>query len=63
MPDKQWLTIDDVVREFGISKSTQAKLRMKRKIPFSKVGRMVRYRRDKLDNWLNAAEVSRGGAA
>jgi hypothetical protein len=53
-----WLIPEDLERPpreggYRISKSTQAKLRMKREIPFSKRGNMVYYRRDLIDQWLN----------
>jgi len=49
---KRWLSPDDLFKEFGFSKSNQDKLRMNRKIPFSKVGRYVRYDRLEIDKWL-----------
>jgi len=54
---KQWLTPDDLEAEFGFSKSTQAKYRMNRKIPFSKVGKYIRYNRDEIDKWLKDNSV------
>jgi len=59
-PLKRWLTPDDLVKEYDFSKSNQEKLRMNRKIPFSKVGRYVRYDRAKIDQWLenNSIDVA-----
>ena len=59
-PLKRWLTPDDLVKEYDFSKSNQEKLRMNRKIPFSKVGRYVRYDRVKIDLWLenNSIDVA-----
>lgn len=59
--DKKWFSPDEFFEEFGISKSTQAKYRMKKKIPYSKIGsRYIRYDRSKIDAWLESHEV--GGA-
>ena len=56
---KRWLTPNELFREYLISESTQAKYRMERKIPFSKIGKYVRYDRVKIEQWLedNAVEV------
>ena len=55
---KQWLTPDDLQEEFAFSKSRQAKLRMERKIPFSKIGSYVRYSRDEINRRLEDAKVA-----
>jgi len=56
--NKRWLSPDEFEKEFGISKSTQAKYRLeKNKIPFSKIGKFIRYDRIKIDKWLESNEV------
>ena len=56
---KKWLTPDELEQEYGFSKSTQSKYRMWRKIPFSKIGKYIRYNREEIDKWLedNAVEM------
>ena len=57
---KQWLTPVDVANsedDFAISKSTQARLRTERKIPFVRMGRQIRYERVKLEEWMRKHEV------
>jgi len=57
---KRWLSPDDLANEYGFSKSTQAKMRMassKSKLPFSKIGKFVRYDRILLDLWLEQHQV------
>jgi len=54
---KRWLTPTDLEDEFGFAKSTQAKMRMNRKIPFSKLGKFIRYDRNEIDLWLEEAKV------
>ena len=49
---KRWLTIEDVEQEYGFSNNTQKRMRMLKQIPFSKVGKKVRYDRLELDKWL-----------
>ena len=55
---KEWLTPLELQEEYGFSKSTQAKMRMKKTIPFSKVGNYIRYSRTAIDQWLEDAKVS-----
>jgi len=62
-PIKQnrWLTPKDVVQEYGISINTQAKYRMRGLIPFSKINKIIRCDRTKLDEWFeyHAIDVKR----
>lgn len=55
--NKRWLTPDEVEKEFNISKSTQAKWRMQKKIPFSKVGKFVLYDLHEINNWLEMSKA------
>jgi hypothetical protein len=54
---KEWLRPADLEIEYGILKSSQAKLRMDKKIPYSKIGNFVHYNREKINNWLNEHEM------
>ena len=51
-PSQQWITPTQLFEEYKFALSTQAKYRMERKIPFSKVGRYIRYNRDEINQWL-----------
>ena len=53
----RWISPEEFCKEYGISTSTQAKWRMERKIPYSKIGRFVRYNRDLIDEWLLAHQI------
>ena len=55
--NKMWLMPQDLADEYGFSKSRQARLRMERKIPFSKVGNYIRYNRIAINEWLEKAKV------
>lgn len=54
--EKRWLSPDDLFHQYGISKSTQAKMRMLKSdsgFPFSKIGaKYIRYDRVLIDKWL-----------
>lgn len=54
---KEWLTPKELQKDYLISTSTQAKYRMDRKIPFSKIGRYIRYSRDEINKWFEANVV------
>lgn len=57
------MTPADVAKEpsengYGIAEQTQAKMRMNKKIPFSKIGnKFVRYDRVELDKWMEQHAV------
>ena len=55
---KEWLTPEDLEVEYGIKKSTQNKMRMRKAIPYSKIGaKVVRYNRERINQWLTDAKV------
>lgn len=57
---RRWLTPDGLEEEYGFRKSTQAKMRMASNsstIPFSKIGRYIRYDRIAIDRWLEDHKV------
>jgi len=59
----RWLTPDDVAKPtneggYEIAKQTQAVMRMKGTIPYSKISsRFIRYDRLELDKWLESHAV------
>lgn len=56
--EKKYLTQDELEAEFLISKSTQSKYRMQKKIPFIKIGgRYIRYSREQIEAWLDSHSV------
>ena len=55
--EKRWLTPWGFELEHQIKESTQAKYRMKKLIPFSKIGKFIRYDRFEIDKWLEANKI------
>lgn len=53
----EWLTPEDLENNLGIKKSTQAKLRMKRLLPFAKFGKFVFYDRKEIDELLKTHRI------
>ena len=54
---KKYLNPKELKKIYGFSIDNQAKLRADRKIPFSKIGRYIRYSRDEIDNWIQTNKV------
>ena len=53
----EWYTPQGLEDNYGFSKSRQARLRMENKIPYSKIGRYIRYSREAINQWLEDARV------
>lgn len=56
-PQKRWLNPKELAAEYGFTESNQGKLRMKRLIPFSKMGNYIRYDRIEIDLWIESNKV------
>ena len=57
--EKKYLTQEELETEYAISKSTQSKYRMQKKIPFIKIGgRYIRYSREQIEAWLDSHSVA-----
>jgi hypothetical protein len=55
---KEWLNPQEVNTEFGFSVSTIAKWRMdKINLPFSKMGKYIRYKRDDIVQFIESGKV------
>jgi predicted DNA-binding transcriptional regulator AlpA len=55
---KEWLNPKEVSKEFGFSTSTIAKWRMdKINLPFSKIGKYIRYKRDDIIEFIESGKV------
>mgnify|MGYP005990886275 CR=1 FL=1 len=60
MSEKRWLTPKDIEIEYEISESCQAKKRMQKIIPYTKVGKFIRYDRVLINKWLENHNVTEG---
>jgi len=55
---KEWLIAKEVYEEFGFSVSTLAKWRMKKlNLPFSKMGKYIRYKRSDIEAFIQGNKV------
>ena len=51
-PDKQYLTVDEVARRFGINVTTVYRLAQRGKLPAFKVGNQWRFSEARLEEWV-----------
>lgn len=58
MKNPDLMTPDEAAKYLNISKLTLYGWTSKRKVPFRKVGRLIRFEKDELDNWTRRSEVS-----
>ncbi len=54
---KEWLNPNELESEFGILKSTAAKMRMAKTLPYHKIGKYVRYSRSDINKLFLDAKV------
>ena len=57
MVKKEWLTPEELQEEYGISIHAQNRMRMERRIPYSKVGKFIRYKRSEIEKWLEDHKI------
>jgi len=55
---KRWLTIEELESEYGFNRHTQSRMRHLKTIPFSKVGKQIRYDRELINEWLESKRVN-----
>ena len=56
--EDRWLSIEEICRHLGISKDTAYRWIDKRNMPAHRVGRLWKFKKDEVDEW-----VRNGGAA
>lgn len=56
--NKDFLTIQEVITLYSLSKDTQNKYRMQKKIPYVKIGKKIFYEKVKLDEWFKNHTVN-----
>jgi len=49
---EQWITPEQLEKELGITIATQNRLRSDRQIPFTKVGKYIKYNKQVINDWL-----------
>ncbi|WP_415406976.1 helix-turn-helix transcriptional regulator [Sulfurovum sp. CS9] len=59
-PQNRFMTPKQLEAEYSFSEANQAQMRMKKRIPYIKIGGYVKYDRQAIDKWLeqNAVQVT-----
>ena len=55
---REWINPKEFEEEFGISIPTQDRWRRERYIPFSRVGRNIRYSRTRINEWFKDHDIA-----
>ncbi|RXJ77356.1 helix-turn-helix domain-containing protein [Arcobacter sp. KX21116] len=55
--NNRWMSPKNFELKYQIKQSTQAKMRMKKLIPFSKIGKFIRYDQIEIDKWFENHKV------
>lgn len=58
---KRWISPAEFEEEFGVCKSTQAKWRMNKKIPYSKFSKIIRYDRERIHELFESCNHDMAG--
>jgi len=53
-----WLTPAQLHSEYGISITKQNRIRREKKIPFSKIGNAIMYKRTEIEAWLDDHKIN-----
>ena len=57
---KRWLSPSELEAEYGFSRSVQSKMRMQSSnsnLPFSKIGKFIKYDCEAIDEWIQNHQV------
>ena len=53
----RWLSVDDIAAYLGIKRETLYKWLAEKDIPAHKVGRLWKFRKDEVDEWVRTGEA------
>jgi len=53
----RWLSVDDIAASLGIKRETLYKWLAEKDIPAHKVGRLWKFRKDEVDEWVRTGEA------
>ena len=54
--DDRWLSVDEICTHLGISKDTAYRWIEKRNMPAHRVGRLWKFKKDEVDEWVRNGE-------
>lgn len=57
MVNDRWLSVDEIAAYLGIKRETIYKWLAEKNIPAHKLGRLWKFRKDEVDEWLRSGEA------
>ncbi|MEW8552650.1 MAG: helix-turn-helix domain-containing protein [Candidatus Thiodiazotropha sp.] len=60
MVDDRWLSVDEIAAYLGVKRDTVYKWIERKKMPSHKVGRLWKFRRQEVDDWVRAGTSTDG---
>jgi len=61
--DDRWLSVDEISTHLGISRDTVYKWIDRKGMPAHRVGRLWKFKKDEVDDWVRAGGASKGNQA
>jgi len=56
MVDDRWLSVEEIAAYLGIKRETLYKWLAEKNMPAHKVGRLWKFRKDEIDEWIRSGE-------
>ncbi len=58
MSEDRWLSVEDIAKHLGIKPETVYMWLSKKKIPGHKVGRLWKFKKSEVDNWVRSGKAN-----
>lgn len=56
--EDRWLSVDEVAAYLGVKRDTVYKWIERKQMPAKKVGRLWKFKRDQVDEWINTGDAA-----
>ena len=61
MTDDRWFSVDEIATHLGVKRDTIYKWIERKGMPAHKVGRLWKFRKDEIDQWVISGSTEEGG--
>ena len=58
---ERWLSVDEIAEHLGIKKDTVYKWVRRKRMPFHRVGRLLKFQAGEVDKWVRDGKASNSG--
>ena len=59
MKEERWLSVNDIAEYLGIRRETVYKWLERKDMPAHKVGRLWKFKRDEIDQWVRSGKAAK----